>query len=363
MKNEARCRRLVDEAINTFSLNLQGNIVLTEAATGYYALTPIIAALSGAEYVYALTKDSRYGSADKVKDETMELALSWSVKDKIEVLFSRDDHRIGQADIVTNLGFLRPLDSTFLHRLKSTVVIPLMWETWEYRDEDLDLKECRRLDIPVLGTNEHHPGLETFRYIGQLAIKLLFKLDVEIFRSKIVVIGGGEFGSYAVQSLRNSGASVVQIRSDKGESLQLPIKQELLSKCDAIVIVEHSSHDLLIGQGGQITAKQLYELNPSVCIAHIAGGVDQNELEAVGIPFQPSCLALPGYMSISTDYLGPLPLIDLHTAGLKVGAMMARAKKSGLYGFEAELAVLKETNLAQGFSGYHNRETFCNELT
>ena len=354
MKNGARCRRLVDEAINTFSLNLRGNVVLTEAATGYYALTPIIAALSGAEYVYALTKDSRYGSADKVKDNILELALNWGVKDKIEVLFFRDDHRIEQADIVTNLGFVRPLDSEFLHRLKSTVVIPLMWETWEYRSEDLDLEECRRLGIPVLGTNEHHLGLETFRYIGQLAMKLLFKLDIEIFRSKITVIAGGEFGNYTVQSLQNAGASVAQIHIDKGESLQASIGQELLSDCDAIVMDEHNCHDLLIGQGGQLTAKKLYELNPSICIAHIAGGVDQNELEAVGIPFQPACLAPPGYMSVTTDYLGPRPLIDLHTAGLKVGAMMARARKSGLSGFETELAVLKEKNLAQGFSGYHN---------
>lgn len=354
MKNEARCRKLIDEAINTFSLNLRGNIVLTEAATGYYVLTPMIAALSGADYVYALTKDSRYGNADKVKDETMALALTWGVKDKIEVLFSRDDHRIKQADIVTNLGFVRPLDSEFLHRLKSTAVIPLMWETWEYREEDLDLEECRRLGIPVLGTNERHPILEIFRYIGQLAMKLLFKLNVEIFRSKIVVIGGGEFGGCAVQSLQNAGASVTQFCIDKGESLQAPIGQELLSDCDAIVIVEHNCHDILIGQGGQLTAKELYELNPSVCIAHIAGGVNQRELEEVGIPFQPPCLAPPGYMSVSTEYLGPRPLIDLHTAGLKVGEMMAQAKKSRLPGFETELAVLKETNLAQGFSGYHN---------
>lgn len=355
MKNEARCRRLVDKAINTFSLNLQGNVILTEAATGYYALTPMIAALGGAEYVYALTKKSRYGSADKVHERTMELARRWGVKDKIEVIFSRNDDRIEQADIVTNLGFVRPFDSDFLHRLKSTAVIPLMWETWEYREEDLDLEECRRLGIPVLGTNEHYTELETFHYIGQLAMKLLYELDIEIFRSKIVVIGGCAFGTCTIQSLKNAGASVTQIHIDKGESLQVSINQKALSECDAIVIVEHSTHNLLIGHGGQITARKLYELNPIVCIAHIAGGVDQSDLEAVGIPFQPKCLAPSGYMSISLDYLGPRPLIELHTAGLKVGAMMAKAKKSGLSGFETESTVLKETNLAQGFPGYHDR--------
>jgi len=355
MKNEARCRRLIDEAINTLSLNLRGNIVLTEAATGYYALTSMIAALGGAEYVYALVKESRYGSTDNIANETMRLALSWGVKDKIEVLLSRDYDRIKQADIVTNLGFVRPLDSEMLHQLKPTVVIPLMRETWEHREEDLDLKECRRLGIPVLGTNEHQYILKTFRYIGYLAIKLLFKLDVEIFRSKVVVLGEGVFGDNTVQTLQHAGASVTQIQLNKGESLQAPVQKIKLSECDAIVIVEHNCHDLLIGKNGQITAKQLYELNQSVCIAHIAGGVNQGELEEVGIPFQPSCLASTGYMSVATDYLGPRPLIDLHTAGLKVGEMMAHAKKSGQPGYETESAVLAESKLAQGFPGYHNQ--------
>lgn len=355
MKNQARCRRLIDDAIHAFSLNLRGDTVLTEAATGYYMLTPIIAALGYAKKVYALTKDSRYGSACNIIKKTMELASAWGVKDKIEVFISRDDPRIRQADIVTNLGFVRPLNSDFLNRLKPTAVIPLMWETWEFRKEDLDLEACHKLGIPVLGTNEHSARLETFCYIGPLAMKLLYSLDIEILRSDIIVIGSGEFRTHTVQSLKDAGARVFQIRIDEGESLQMPQNQELLSTCDAIVIVEHNSHTLLIGKGGQITAKQLYELNSGICIAHITGGVNQDDLEATGIPFRPVYLAPSGYMSVATDYLGPHPLINLHTAGLKVGQMMLQARKQGLKGYEAEMSVLKKNNLAQGFSGYHRK--------
>src|SRR6266542_2647147 len=113
MKNETRCRRLVEEAISNLKLNLSELTILTEAATGYYILTPMIASLAGAERVYALTRDSRFGSATAVATQTAALAEHWGVRDRIDVLFSREDVRIESADIVTNLGFVRPLDASF----------------------------------------------------------------------------------------------------------------------------------------------------------------------------------------------------------------------------------------------------------
>lgn len=355
--NVDRCRRLISHAINTFGLDLSGLVVLTEAATGYYALTPLIAAIAGAKGVRALTRDSRFGRAEDAQDATMSLASEWGIEKSIEVLFSREDERIRQADIVTNLGFVRPLDSAFLHRLKPNVAIPLMWETWEYRKEDLDLAECRRLGIPVLGTNESHPALETFHYLGYLAMKLVFELQVEMFRSRIVVIGSGLFGKHTVNILGKAGARVTQLRVTNGESLQSPAAIKALSNCDVIVVVEHESREQLIGRQGQITAERLGELNPSLSIAHIAGAVDREEVVAAGLLCRPERFAPPGYMSMTTDYVGPKPLIDLHAAGLKVGQHLAMARKRGLVGLDAELAVLQETPLARGFPEYHDGGT------
>jgi hypothetical protein len=327
--NENRVRRLVDESITTFNLDLSGLTVLTEAATGYYVLTPIIAAIANANKVYAITRDSRYGSGQTVRDRTLDLARQWNLSDQIEIVFSKNDKRIGEADIVTNLGFVRPLDSPLLNQLKSTAVIPLMWETWEYRSEDIDLTECFRLGIPVLGTNEHHPLLETQRYIGPLALKLLFELDIEVYQSNILVVGSGDFGKYTLQSLKNAKATVHQIQAVDGETLSTDEVKSMLTECDAIVFVEHLCRDLLLGRGGQLTAQVLHELNPGIVIAHIAGSVNQQDIEEVGIPFRPNYIAPSGYMSVALDYLGPHPVINLHTAGLKVGELMARNRLSG----------------------------------
>lgn len=352
--NEVRCLRLIRDAIARFNLNLSGLTILTEAATGYFILTPMIAALGGADRVLAVTRDSHYASAKLVHEQTITLANKWGIDNQIEVLFSKEDERIRSADIVTNLGFVRPLDASFIRRLKKTAVIPLMFETWEYRSEDIDLRECRRLNIPVLGTNEHHSNLRIFEYIGLVALKLLFEVGIEVFKSSLVVIGSGEFAMETLKTLRAAGGEVTLLSPQSEGALNSVEAQRALRQADSVIVVEHHYRGMLIGEHGGINAEQLYALNPGATVVHICGGVDRAALDDVGLRCYPERFATIGYMSVATDYLGPRPMIDLHTAGLKVGERLARASAKGLPAVEAEFMVLRETTLAQGFAGYHN---------
>ena len=54
-------------------------------------------------------------------------------------------------------------------------------------------------------------------------------------------------------------------------------------------------------------------------------------------------------MSVTTDYVGPKPVIDLHTAGLKVGEMMVRQRQTGVSFIETVEVCLKD-NVCQDFS-------------
>lgn len=68
LKSPYRVKRLICEANDSLRLNLEGLIVLTEAASRNYVVTPIIAAMAGAKTVYAITADSQYGKAKDVYD-------------------------------------------------------------------------------------------------------------------------------------------------------------------------------------------------------------------------------------------------------------------------------------------------------
>ena len=150
-------------SLEKFNLNLKGKNVLTEAATGNYVVTPIIAALAGAN-VYAFTKNSKYGTIKEVKKQTIELTKKFGIENKIKIITNLNNVDLKDIDILTNTGFLRPVNKELINKLSSKCVIPLMWEPWEFRNEDLDLEECYNKGIKVYGTDESDNRLKTIDY-------------------------------------------------------------------------------------------------------------------------------------------------------------------------------------------------------
>ena len=349
--NIKRIEKLIPDAIDTYDLDLSGLTVFTEAANGNYVVTPLIAALAGSDRVFAITRDSRHGKAADVRNFTLELAQKWGVGDRVEVVSDKTPSMLSQVDIVTNLGFVRPIDKKVIGHLKPTAVLPLMWEMWEFREADLDLAECRRKGIMVLGTNEREATLDLFTYVGYLAVKLAFELEIEIYRSKVVVVGSGVFGESSVKAFDKLDADVGYIDLSASNCLKTESVKSALRDADLVVLVEHHSPVCLIGSEGQMTVDELLMLSPHVSIVHIAGNINREEVDSTAIPCVPQQSAGPGYMSVATDYLGPKPVIALHTAGLKVGEAMARTRLAGLDPIEAEKKVLRDLPLAMGFGG------------
>lgn len=334
--NVDRVFRLIDQAINSFTLDLSGLIVFTEAASGNYVVTPLIAALAEAEKVFAITRDSIHGKAADVKEFTLKLAKMRNVDSRIEVVFNKAPDILRQADIVTNLGFVRPINKEMIEHLKPTSVIPLMWETWEFRELDLDLSCCWQKGIPVLGTSEEDLRVQTRKFIGALAVKLCFEAGLEVAGLRIFVLGNREFKEPIEAALSGVGAA---------------IEREIakLKKLDLIVIAEHKDANKVIGQKGLITVKRLLKENPMIQILHICGNIDIEELKRANIKIYPQQIASFGYMSASTGYIGPKPVINLQTAGLRVGEMMARQRLANTSFLETIEICLKD-NLCQDFS-------------
>jgi hypothetical protein len=74
-------------------LRLDGLTVLTEAASGAWAVTPVLAAMAGASQVFAVARDSRYGTAACACHETEALAAAAGVADVIRIVPRKDRGR------------------------------------------------------------------------------------------------------------------------------------------------------------------------------------------------------------------------------------------------------------------------------
>jgi len=333
-QNEAGdLKRLVHELIAKLNLKLTGLTVYTESASGAYLVSAVLAAVAGAERVYAQTRDSRFGLAENVINETMKLAGYFGVADRITISNSRRLEWLADSDIVTNSGFVRPIDRELVAALKPTAVIPLMWETWEFRESDFDLAACKEKDILVLGTVENREPCNMIPYCGFIALKLLFEMGFD--GRPVFILGNAPYpGGSIVSQLRGAGMDVVwfsfQPESDYHYSDLKSFFLKQGQRIGNILLAEHELPDLLLGSNGYLDFETIRAVNPEVRIGIICGNVDAGGLETSGLVYAPKQIAPFGFMSYQPYELGPRPVQLLYAAGLKVGEAMARARLAGM---------------------------------
>lgn len=344
--------QLIREAIAAFELDLTGLTVFTEAATGYFRCTAAIALAAGAARVLAIAKSSHHGSIASARDAVTQLVRELGVERGLSLVDNAD--QIAEADIVTNTGFVRPITDDVVSRMRRDAVIPLMWETWEFRPADLDLRACLERDILVLGTNEDDPRLQTKVLVGVVAERLLQQAEVTIAGAAIVVLGGGVFGSSIGRRLDAMGARV-SIRcagplDGDVAHLRSAVPWRDLVDVSALVVADHESTHLLVGPAGELSVQDLVAANSNLTVVHVSGLIDAPGIRAAGCRLMPGIIArAPRTMSLTTSYLGPHPVIQLHTAGLRVGQIMARERRRRPTVAAARRSAL-EDRLCQDFS-------------
>jgi hypothetical protein len=313
-----RLLRLIGESIQHCKLDLSGSVVLTEAAAAAYVVTPVVAAMAGASRVYAFTRTTRYGSAEEVTAQTEELATQAGVQDRLTIIVKKTPDVLAQADIVTNSGHLRPIDRWVVSCLKPTAVVPLMYESWEFRDTDVDAAACRDAGICLAGTNERHPGIDVFSYLGVMAVKLLLDAGVPVYRSRVLLLCDNSFTDYIQHGLANAGASVSRVAAleeARGEDAY-----------DAIVVALSPSRERLLSHS---EARRIAEAWKGAVVAQFWGDVDRDAFASRGIPLWPAESPLPGHMGVLPSAVGPDPVVRLQAGGLKVGELLWRARRAG----------------------------------
>jgi len=314
--NPLRLLPLIKRQISFLQLDLSELTILTEAASGPYVVTPVIASLAGAKRIIALTRNSNYATVDDVIAQTRALESLCDVKTVSEIHTERSLNLFSDADIVTNLGFVRPLDENAIFSMKQTAVIPLMCEAWEFRPGDVDLDACNSRNIPVVGTNEDFPGLEVFSYSGFLCAKMLFEAQIEIHKSNILVVSSDKFGVVIARHLSQLGASITHVKDLRTMS------PASLQDLDAVVLADYTRSDTIIGSNGDISTESFVSNAIGATIIQFAGVVAVDELSAQGIKIYPRIKLTPHRMAQTLAYLGPRPVLELHAAGLKVGEIV-----------------------------------------
>jgi len=333
----SRLKNKILESVERLSLDLTGKVVLTEAATGAYVVTPILAALAGAK-VFAFTRTTRYGTIEEVKDQTFKLLSEIGGRTgSLEIVDELTPEIISQADVITNSGHLRPLNAEKLSHAKKSVVIPLMYEGWEWREGDLDNNFCKANSIRVGATNERHPDVDVFSYLGDMAIKQIFDAGLNPYKNSFVLVCNNDFGPFIAKALVKICGSlgVCDKAEHKDRYAGIGIDwvgnfpnldaSEKYKKCDAIIFTAYPFDKNWIGnQSEPISVKTLRQKFDSPFILRYAGDINEQDCKGQ-VEFFPAHVH-SGHMGILPSAIGFDPIIRLQSGGLKVAELLMAGK-------------------------------------
>ncbi len=335
-----RILQKIKQTIDALKLDLKGKIVLTEAATGPYCVTPIIAALSGAEKVFAFTKPSKYGSIEDVINQTnLFLSLAPEMAQKIQIINNLTPTIISQADIITNSGHLRPLNDKVLKHVKKGCVVSLMYEAWEWREGDLDLNFCKKNNIEVGAINERHPDVDVFNYLGDMAIKQIFDAGLNPYKNKFILLCNNDFGPYIADTLSKNCSELLVIEEEQNknkyqhlpilfsDTFYHPIIPVNFKNADAIIFSAYPfDKNWIGGKKSEINIDLIQNQLNTPFIIRFSGNIDETYCKNK-INYYPESIN-SGHMGIIPSEIGFDPIIRLQSGGLKVGEALLNGNKT-----------------------------------
>lgn len=316
--------------VQSLNLNLTGKTVLTEAASGAYVVTPLIAAIAGAK-VFAYSRTTGYGTADDIFSITQKYIDDYK-NGSLDITFIKEltPEVIGLADIITNSGHLRPLDQLKLQYAKDGVVIPLMYEAWEWRAADMDIDYIRSRGFRVGATNERHPKIDVFNFLGDMALKQIFDANICPYSNDFLLVCNNDFGPYIAKTLSKLCANlgIIDLDDNKGKydaatidwiggfpDLKIPEKYK---KSSAIVFTAYPFDQNWIGVNTPISINDLIKQIDNPYILRFCGDIDCNTLDANNVKYFPESVG-SGHMGVLPSAIGFDPIIRLQSGGLKAG--------------------------------------------
>lgn len=339
--------RLIRRALENARLDLRGLRVLTEASVGYRRITATIAALAGADEVYAIGRDSVAYSRKEAEEQTAYFAALARVSGRVKLVPTRLQAPLSSIDVVTDLPNVRPIDESIIRNLADTAVVTLMRSVARWHPSDVDVATCRRRGVAVAGLDEEAVGLHRFAPPAVLAG--LFELGIEVTGSTIVVAGDAAAHAYVVQGLARLGARVLVAAhvsagrlalyggEKAGDSLADEGVASRLAAADALVLCPDASARL-VGPGTPTDAARLAASAPHLAVVGLDAHDELQALTAAGLRCRPA-----GGPDGVFDLL-PQAVVAQHVAGLKVAEVMARARRRGSSPLAAEESAAAEAH-------------------
>jgi hypothetical protein len=280
-------------------------------------VTPVLAALGGADEVHAVARDSAFGPAAEAIRHVRDLADAAGVSSRISCTTRPALEVAPAAQVVTNLGAVRPIDAVFAARLGPGGAVSLMFGARDARPADIDVAALRAAAVPICGVDEERIGL--FRWTGQRIAWWLTEVGLEIQGARLAVWGDTPPARATADWLDRAGATIARF-------VRAPSPSQL-EGVDGLVLMDPSAR---VGSEGSLTPEAIAAGSPGAAILEYAGTVDRSRCAELGLVVYPLSAPRQGHVARTIGEILYAPVVELHVAGLRVGELLARARAEGL---------------------------------
>ncbi len=309
----------IKQGLKQFNVDLTGLNILIGASVTQLALIPLTACFANARNIYVLSQSTE--ESNRLNHYINKINFSSNVK-FIEKL---QPHVLSQIDVLIKGNKIKYLDEQIISSLKESCVIAVFPEFVDFNYiNGISLEDCSKYKIPVIALNEQDDNLMTDKYFANIITKRCYEAGLDIYKSKILLVGKGKTLDSSLNLLKSAGAFVYVANTDKTDCQQYILKH--LADADAVVIAQVPiCTDYVIGKQGLITLEHILQINPEVKIVHFAGRIDTALLNKEKIKVVPGNINV-NHVNVNINELGIKAVSDIVAALMKSVESMSKAK-------------------------------------
>ena len=162
----------------------------------------------------------------------------------------------------------------------------------------------------MAGTNERHPAVDVFSFLGQMAVLQLHEAGIPVRGSRILVLCDNDFAPFIVRRPGHGGATIVTAVPRRPERDP--------AGCDAVLLALQPRATAGVRRGRRPSCWRARRRARSSCST--GATPTGRRWRPPASPVWPPRAPAAGHMGVLPSAVGPEPIVRLQSGGLKVGA-------------------------------------------
>lgn len=276
--------RNIQNVIKTFELNLKDKTLIVPNPSNFPGVLTLLANYAGAKKVYTLTDD--------LKTKDLILSLQQEKQWETQNIFVDEikTEILNEIDIIVKSDDITYLDEKIINKLNPNTIVAYLPYNFDFNViNGIDLDYCTQKGIKIAVLNPNSKDLNLFKYISHLVLKRLYLNNIEVYKSKILILGSGEIFENLLSLLKSVGANVFAASTSKKEDKNYVLKH--IVDAEALIISEYPIfQNCIIGNNCFLDISDIVDKNPELKIMHLCGKIEMNSLRLSGLEYYPDSI-------------------------------------------------------------------------